>query len=328
MTNSISRKMTSPRRRRPTLRRGFTLIELLVVIAIIAVLIALLLPAIQAVREAARRTQCQNNLAQIALALHNYEMAFETLPPGTVNASGPIVNKPSKDAYHVSWTVQILPCIELSTVFNHFDFSAGVYDPRNLAPQQRTIETFVCPSDNTARLDDLRTASNYAGVHSGVSRPIDVDQDGLLFLNSSVGYDDIPDGTSYTLAVGEKIVGLDDVWGWASGTRDTLRNSGTLAGGAPGPLFQPPQTIGMHTGSKMNPSASADGEAGEETADDTPPTDPSDRALIVGTFSSRHTGGGQFAFADGSVRFLSGSANPMTFQNLCSRNDGSMPDGF
>ncbi|MGC1273831.1 MAG: DUF1559 domain-containing protein [Planctomycetaceae bacterium] len=322
-------------------RRGFTLIELLVVIAIIAVLIALLLPAVQQAREAARRTQCKNNLAQIALALQNYEMAFETLPPGTVNATGPIVNKPSKDAYHVSWTVQILPYIELSTVFNHFDFRVGVYDPRNLAPQQRPVPTYLCPSDYTKTLDEMRWPSSYAGVHSGVSRPIDVDQDGLLFLNSSVGYDDIPDGSAYTIVVGERIMGTNEVWGWASGTRDTLRNSGLPPNGGGLALFQPPQqgfdstygeipfddAVEAEGTSDDAPGDEPGGEPGGEpdSGDDAKAEDPT---LIVGGFSSQHTGGAQFAFADGSVRFLSQSIAVPAFQSLCSRNDGAMPDGF
>ncbi len=220
-------------------RRGFTLIELLVVIAIIAVLIALLLPAVQQAREAARRTVCKNNLAQISLALQNYEMGFEVLPPGTVNPGGPIVNKSSPDAYHVSWTVQVLPYLEMSTIFNHFDFSLGVYAPKNLAPQQRSIPLYLCPSDVARPLPEGRAASSYAGCHSGRSVPIDVDQDGILFLNSSVSYEDIPDGSTYTIAVGEKILG-DEVWGWASGTRDTLRNTGIGPNGGGLALYQAP----------------------------------------------------------------------------------------
>ena len=320
-------------------RRGFTLIELLVVIAIIAVLIALLLPAVQSAREAARRTQCQNNLSQIALALHNYEMAFETLPPGTVNVSGPIVNRPAKDAYHISWTVQTLPFLELSTVFNHFDFSTGVYDPRNLAPQQRTISTFLCPSQASyGILDDSRQPSCYAGVHSSASEPIDVDQDGLLFLNSSVGFDDIPDGSAYTIIVGEKIATKNEVWGWASGTRDTLRNSGTSPNNGGLALFQPPQrTFDSYFG-EVPVEESFDPAVEDEevpTDDETADSDNDENAesvddplLIVGGFSSEHTGGVQFAMADGSVRFLSESMNPQTFQELCGRNDGAMPDRF
>src|SRR5213083_896811 len=99
--------------------RGFTLIELLVVIAIIAVLIALLLPAVQQAREAARRTQCKNNLMQLGLALHNYEMAYELLPPGSINPTGPIRNE--SKGYHMGWMVQILPYIDQGNVFDHFD---------------------------------------------------------------------------------------------------------------------------------------------------------------------------------------------------------------
>src|SRR5829696_3130788 len=98
-------------------REGFTLIELLVVIAIIGVLIALLLPAVQAAREAARRSQCVNNLMQLGLALHNYESAHEVLPPGVVNPTGPIQNTPH--GYHFSWLTQILPYIEQTNVHRH-----------------------------------------------------------------------------------------------------------------------------------------------------------------------------------------------------------------
>ena len=93
-------------------RGGFTMTELFVVMAVVFVLIGLLLPAVQNAREGARRTQCRSNLSQLALALQNYEMAFEVLPPGTVNHTGPIVNRPAANAYHVSWTVAILPHLE------------------------------------------------------------------------------------------------------------------------------------------------------------------------------------------------------------------------
>src|SRR5512136_477151 len=95
--------------------RAFTLVELLVVIAIIGILIALLLPAVQAAREAARRSSCLNNLTQLGLAVQNYEMARRTYPPGTINETGPIVNQPT--GYHMSWLVQILPYMEEGNVF-------------------------------------------------------------------------------------------------------------------------------------------------------------------------------------------------------------------
>src|ERR1700735_1853207 len=94
----------------PRRRPGFTLIELLVVIAIIAVLIALLLPAVQAAREAAPGMQCVNNLMNIGIALQNYESSYELLPPGVINDTGPIQNAPS--GYHAGWMLQLLPFLE------------------------------------------------------------------------------------------------------------------------------------------------------------------------------------------------------------------------
>jgi prepilin-type N-terminal cleavage/methylation domain-containing protein len=93
-----------------SLRSAFTLVELLVVVAIIGILVGLLLPAVQAAREAARRTQCSNNLLQFGIALHNYEMAHRKLPPGSVDAKGPLVHLPV--GFHHSWIVQILPMLD------------------------------------------------------------------------------------------------------------------------------------------------------------------------------------------------------------------------
>jgi prepilin-type processing-associated H-X9-DG protein len=215
--------------------------------------------------------------------------------------------------------VQVLPYLEMSTVFNHFDFDLGVYAPKNLAPQQRSISVYVCPSDVLRPLANGRHASSYAGCHSGKSLPIDVDQDGVLYLNSSVRYEDIPDGSTFTIAVGEKIVG-DEVWGWASGTRDTLRNTGIGPNGGGLALYQPPVTYspeGEMLGDEEN--------AGEDTAD---AKTAQEKLLEVGGFSSRHTGGVQVGMCDGSVRFISQSVAPTVFSNLGSRNDGEMLTDF
>ncbi|MBA3314205.1 MAG: DUF1559 domain-containing protein [Planctomycetota bacterium] len=288
-------------------RRGFTFIELLIVIAIIAVLVALLLPAIHQCREAARRAACKNNVAQLALALQNYEMAFGVLPPGTVDDAGPIVNEPSADAYHISWTVHILPYVELKNVYNHFDFREGVYHPRNLSPQQRRFELFLCPSDGSpANVADGRFATNYAGVHNGAVSPISDDNDGLLYLNSSVRYADIYDGSSYTVLVAEKMRPAE-VWGWASGTRDTLRNSGVLPNG----LFY----SGAESDNDLDwKTQRLLGDIRRNLPEGVPP-----HLLLPGGFSSQHSGGVNCGLADGSVRFIS-RMDPA----LCSRNDGTM----
>ena len=105
--------------------RGFTLIELLVVITIIGILISMLLPAVTAVMESARRARCQTNLAQIGIALQNYESAQGSLPPGTIEPKGPIHNVPQ--GYHIGWLVQLLPYIEENVTYKNVDFVGGAY---------------------------------------------------------------------------------------------------------------------------------------------------------------------------------------------------------
>src|SRR5690606_11543332 len=125
-------------------RAGFTLIELLVVISIIAILIALLFPAVQQARVAARRVQCKNNLAQLSLALQNYTMAHQVLPPGSVNPTGPIRSEPK--GYHYSWIVQLLPYIDEANAYYKFDFSRSVYDPQHYRVASHMISVLICPS--------------------------------------------------------------------------------------------------------------------------------------------------------------------------------------
>ena len=125
-------------------RNAFTLVELLVVIAIIGILIGMLLPAVQQVREAARRTSCLNNIIQIGLAAHNYEFSHESLPPGTINKTGPIINQPKGE--HISFLVQLLPNLEQRGIAENFDQSLGTYDPANLPAREMNIPTFECAS--------------------------------------------------------------------------------------------------------------------------------------------------------------------------------------
>src|SRR5262245_56194429 len=123
---------------------GFTLVELLVVIAIIGVLVALLLPAVQSAREAARRASCSNNLSQIGLAIHHYEMAHGIYPPGTINSTGPITNTAA--GYHHNWVVQLLPYIEQQNAYNVLDKRASIYSPQNAAVAANMPRLLICPS--------------------------------------------------------------------------------------------------------------------------------------------------------------------------------------
>ncbi|MEM8734502.1 MAG: DUF1559 domain-containing protein, partial [Planctomycetota bacterium] len=204
---------------------GFTLVELLVVIAIIGILIGLLLPAVQAAREAARRAQCQVNMMQLGLALQNYEMAHQCLPPGTVDAKGPIVHLPV--GYHHSWIVQILPYIEQRPAYAMLDHRRSIYSKANFKVRGHQIDVLSCPSSPVGWGGAPYT--HYAGVHDSREVPIDTTNNGVLFLNSSIRYEDVFDGTSNTIFVGEKIPDQTDL-GWSSGTRASLRNMGSPIG--------------------------------------------------------------------------------------------------
>jgi prepilin-type N-terminal cleavage/methylation domain-containing protein/prepilin-type processing-associated H-X9-DG protein len=289
-------------------RRGaFTLIELLVVIAIIAILISLLLPAIQQSREVARRTQCRNNLAQLSLALHNYAMAHQVLPPGCVNAAGPIRNE--EKGYHYSWIVQILPYIEEANAYRMFDFNVSVYDEKHKEVLVHQIPILHCASSSVGGSN-----TSYVGCHHDREAPIDVDNNGVLFLNSSVSYRDVTDGRSHTIFLGE--VGDPAALGWASGTRATLRNVGQ---GINGNLFA--SALSGPVPSWM------EGEdfPGSDPNADAPPVDD---ALAVGGFGSAHSGGAHMAFGDGSVRFLIDTTDAETLRRLANRADGLLVEGF
>jgi len=210
-------------------RRGFTLIELLVVIAIIAVLVALLLPAVQQAREAARRAQCSNNLKQIGLALHNYHSALNTFPPNLT---------PGGDAYNYAkggWGVlsHLNPYLEQTNVYNLMDLTLPTYaliggsyvfaggDANTQKAVQTVVPTFLCPSDLGKPIDGgygLTTMgpTNYcANQGSGVDtingdpdmNGSPLNADGVFFADSRIRISDITDGTSYTAAFSESLLG-------------------------------------------------------------------------------------------------------------------------
>ena len=165
-------------------RRGFTLIELLVVIAIICVLVGLLLPAVQSVREAARRSQCVNNLKELGTAIQSYALTHNVLPPGSVNPSGPIKN--AAVGYHFSWITQILPYIERGNIDRKLNRSVGVYDPANQTCREVVVNVLLCPSHpNSVREAGNVAGTTYAAVHHDVEAPIDVTNMGCFFSEQS-----------------------------------------------------------------------------------------------------------------------------------------------
>lgn len=297
----------------PRLQRGFTLIELLVVIAIIAILISIMLPAVQSAREAAQRSQCRNNLMQIGIAMHNYSMTFEMLPPGVVNETSPIQTE--ANGYHMSWTTQLLPVMEQRSLFDQMDFQHSVYAAENSVARGIEMAVLKCPSDykNTYSFDGLGKvkASSYAASYGGSKGPIADDNNGLLFLNSSVRFREIRDGSANTILAGEKIhprKGKD--LGWTSGTVATLRNTG----------------VGLN----LSPDIISEFETPDEEIDEMidPPEKEEDIVISSGGFSSRHHGGAVFLLADGSVRFISASIDRQIYSYLGNREDRQILSDF
>jgi prepilin-type N-terminal cleavage/methylation domain-containing protein/prepilin-type processing-associated H-X9-DG protein len=308
---------------------AFTLVELLVVIAIIGVLMALLLPAVQAVREAARRVQCQNNVTQLILAVHNYEMAHTLYPPGTIDAAGPIVN--TATGYHHNWIIQILPHLEEQNLWRAIDKKVSVYHPANAPAEAAMPRVLICPSNGAMGL-----VSHYAACHHDQEKAIDANDNGVFFLNSHVRYDDISDGSSHTVFIGEK---LPDAWdrSWMSGTRATLRNAGlpinwlTYSTGLSRPSDSA-RPIDPQTLKEFEQFLALEPPSAETPADGaTPPAKARilpGNPLFVGGFGGLHSGGLNFAFGDGRVQFLSAGVSGGVLQRLAHRADGKLNPGY
>jgi len=305
--------------------RGFTLVELLVVIAIIGILIALLLPAVQAAREAARRTQCANHLKQIALAIHNYHDAFKVVPYGW-------------DDRGTGWSLHLLPFCEWGALYEtiHFQESGpGNWDSgsANTAACATVLPLFRCPSmpvpehvtynnvpdrvpcsyrgnaGSEASSDDTSTI-----VVPGSKSLEHLDQNGIFYACSRVRFADVTDGTSNTIFLGESRTDPEfvkdgqgmDFWYIGSPQIDPCR----CDGGTGGTEFS--EFVGT-TLAPMNAFVKHPGMHG---------------CLMELSFGSYHAAGAHFAMGDGNVRFIADAIDGNVYLAIGSRNGGEVAGGF
>ncbi len=279
--------------RRSLRRRGFTLIELLVVIAIIAILIALLLPAVQQAREAARRSTCKNNLKQIGLALHNYNDTHKVLPPGWVS-----LTNVSGDRRH-GWSAFILPFLDQVNLYNDINFE-GQPTTGASSISGNVIPAYLCPSDPTpGRNSSLGNNGklNYPAC-IGDNSHADAQNgptDGCFYRNSDVRFRDVTDGLSNTLFVGESHAGFTD----AGGTK----NLGKV-------------WLGKYSG--RTDGAYCLFRVDRDDADSLP-----NNLNELGGSNSLHTGGAQYLFGDGAVRFISENISMAIWGDMGNKDDGN-----
>jgi prepilin-type N-terminal cleavage/methylation domain-containing protein/prepilin-type processing-associated H-X9-DG protein len=316
---------------------GFTLIELLVVITVIAVLIALLLPAVQQAREAARRSQCKNNLKQIGLALHNYEGTSRLLPPGYVSVPGFATIDPISGDWGTGWgwLTHLLPNLEQIPLYNSLNLNLNCWDPANAVLVQTSVPAFLCPSSanpgNTVNVEDVNQntlvvfgRANYVhnvGWNDLWSAPATVPQDyggvanGVMYRDRSVKVSDVTDGLSNTVFVGERSANLSDaVWpGVMPGSAHFARPPyGSVGSGGPGTNWD---SGGSYVGAHSGPSIY------EFPVVIHPPNSPLGH---TDQMQSLHAGGAQILLGDGSVRFISQSVSLSIWSGLCSRNGGEV----
>jgi len=287
--------MPSPRR-----RSGFTLIELLVVIAIIGVLVSLLLPAVQQAREAARRSQCSNNLKQIGLAIHNYHDAFNILPSSEPGSTGAMSR--------ASAFTSILPYIDQTPVYNLYNFSLGNSAIENQPAVSQKIAVYICPSASIRRavpIDGCDANNRAPGTYAvctgsldpwGLFIPGNPPNNGAIINPSSgkVRIGDIRDGTTQTLMVGESAWNIPDYL-FTSGPCNGQVRWGFTYWSSPYPT-----ATAFTTQAPFNPRSGG--------------------SAVTSRFRSDHQGGVVgFVMCDGSVRFISQNINQATLDALGTR---------
>lgn len=327
-------------------RRAFTLIELLVVIAIIAILVALLLPAVQQAREAARRTQCRNNLKQIGLALHNYHSSYRCFPIGTQH-----------NYTKANWRVALLPYLDQAPVYNQINFAQNIAmtypgpdpDDQNPVLSHLVVPAFVCPSSTLDPIPknikgwttnfERAMIHMYVGIMGSDPHPVtgqttcraispygdtgNYSDTGLLLVNEIAKFSGATDGTSNVIIVGEQsgvfTDGVDSriqgYSGWSGGAFHAQDH-----GGDGKPVSQ-----WRNCGSSPSAGGSANNAV---TAVRYSPNKVASSAEGTGwrgpntILSSFHTGGVHVAIADGAVRFVGDNISLDLLRKLCARDDG------
>jgi prepilin-type N-terminal cleavage/methylation domain-containing protein/prepilin-type processing-associated H-X9-DG protein len=320
--------------REPRRVGGFTLIELLVVIAIIAILIALLLPAVQQAREAARRTQCRNNLKQVGLALHNYESAHRVFPPGRLG-------------YPMVFSVQahVLPYLEGSPLYNLIDFNTAPKFALPSTPMTRNeiavrtiITAYICPSDFGRVKDSEFAPTNYAaatGSGTGTANHINFG-DGVMFSMSSVRFRDVTDGLSNTVCFSEHVLGPGGLPSSPAGSAPQDSRAEVLE--LPGGTATTDASCVISAGGMWSGQRGAkwmNGHYGDTLYNHY--YTPNSRQFDCGNAShnygltaarSRHSGGVTALLGDGSVRFVGDSVDLAVWRGTATRSGGEVAGEF
>ncbi|MGE3314135.1 MAG: DUF1559 domain-containing protein [Planctomycetaceae bacterium] len=290
--------MSSSRRR----SKGFTLIELLVTMAVIAVLTAILLPAVQHAREAARRTQCQNNMKQISLAMHEYHDKYRTFPSGWIGVTNQQHDVNGRSGF--GWGSMILDGLEQVNVLEQIDLKQSVTSPANAVGRASILPVFRCPSDSPSdyvwqidleppkvnpELPVMLSIANYVGCFGNTDLHECEDDPpgtqcigtGILYHNSSVRIPSIKDGTTTTILISER----------KSDEKQTPKWLSTWVGAAPGGVEAVARILGVTDHQPNN-------------------------SVHFEDFSSAHGDGIFIGLADGSVKFIADAIDPVVYKGL------------
>ena len=312
-------------------RQGFTLVELLVVITIIGILISLLLPAVQEARESARRAQCQNNIKQLGLACLQYHTAQQMFPPSITLFTGE-TNPATTIKWGKNWVIIILPYLEQTALYNSFNFAYPISDPTNAGPRSVSIPIMLCPSDrnNGRNYQPFNSAegTNWARGNYGANGAVqqigaignstDVNdftgiqshgwsliyQRGVMGSNVAVSLDEIKDGASNTIMLGELRAGVapgDRRGTWAMGCSGASSLWGMGVSDDQGPNNNTIEADDLLEGSTLQSFYGGQTQLFQATGMGVCPCGSNQQA----TARSMHQGGVYTCFCDGSVHFLS-----------------------